>query len=146
MLKLPPNKLKVSWIWNWCKFNLVGLLGVALQLSLSRLFAAINLDYLLATFIAVEITILHNFYWHEHWTWREQTLKSNHFFDKLFRLVKFNSTTGAISLIGNLVLMKFFVGAFHLPITFANLLAIISCSTLNFLVSHRVVFRNHQTV
>lgn len=136
---------KFAWMWNWCKFNLVGLLGIILQLSLLKVFTVINIDYLMATFMAVEITIIHNFFWHESWTWKERTSSSRKSLDKFSRLVKFNSTTGGISLVGNLLLMKVFVGIFHLPITLGNLLAILSCSTLNFLVSHKIVFRKPQT-
>lgn len=145
MLKQIATK-KFAWFRNWCKFNLVGLLGIILQLSLLKTFTVINIDYLLATFMAVEITIIHNFFWHESWTWREHRASSTKFFNKFSRLAKFNITTGSISLIGNLLLMKVFVGTFNLPITLANLLAILSCSTLNFLVSHKVVFRKTQTI
>lgn len=142
--KLENNKL--AWVWNWSKFNLVGILGVVLQLFLLKIFITIGVSYVLSTLIAVEITIIHNFFWHENWTWQEYTSKANKFSDRLFRLAKFNSTTGGISLLGNLVLMKIFVGVFNLPILIANLLAIICCSTLNFLVSHKVVFRKQAAV
>jgi dolichol-phosphate mannosyltransferase len=137
---------KLAWVWNWAKFNLVGVLGVFVQLFLLKLFVTIGISYVLSTLIAVEITIIHNFFWHENWTWQEDTSKANKFVDRLFRLAKFNSTTGGISLLGNLVLMKIFVGGFNLPILIANLLAIICCSTLNFLVSHKVVFRKQAAV
>ncbi len=127
-------------MWHWCKFNLVGLLGVVVQLCLLKCFTAIGVGYLVATVVAVEITIAHNFFWHEHWTWQERTISSNQFSNRLSRLVKFNSTTGMVSLIGNLLLMKLFVGTIHLPVILANLLAIASCSTVNFLVSNLVVF------
>jgi putative flippase GtrA len=131
---------KTSWIISWGKFNLVGLLGVVLQLSLLKLFVAIGVGYLVATLIAVEITIIHNFFWHEHWTWRERASKN--FSSQLIRIAKFNTSTGLISLIGNLLLMKVFVSNLHLPIILANLLAIASCSIFNFLVSHLFVFQN----
>ncbi len=143
MLKLLANN-KFTWTRHWCKFNIVGLLGVILQLCLLKCFTAIGVGYLVATVIAVEITIAHNFFWHEHWTWQERTVSSNKTSDRLSRLVKFNSTTGMVSLIGNLLLMKLFVGTIHLPIILANLLAIASCSTINFLVSDLVVFRKQK--
>ncbi|MBN8724959.1 MAG: GtrA family protein [Acidobacteria bacterium] len=130
---------KISWIISWGKFNLVGLLGVVLQLSLLKLFVTIGVCYLVATLIAVEITIIHNFFWHEHWTWRERTSKN--FSSQLIRLAKFNTSTGLISLVGNLLLMKVFVSNFHLPVVLANFLAIASCSIFNFLVSNLFVFQ-----
>src|ERR1035438_3026162 len=56
---------------RWWRFNLVGIGGFALQLGmlwvLARLF---GVHYLIATALAVEIAVLHNFAWHEAWTWR----------------------------------------------------------------------------
>lgn len=138
MLSLTTDN-KISWMISWGKFNLVGLLGVVLQLSLLKILVTIGVGYLVATLIAVEITIVHNFFWHEHWTWRERTSKSLSL--KLIRLMKFNTSTGLISLTGNLLLMKVFVSDFHLPVVLANLLAIVSCSIFNFLVSHLFVFQ-----
>jgi putative flippase GtrA len=138
MLSLTTDN-KFGWMISWGKFNLVGLLGVVLQLSLLKIFVTIGIGYLVATLISVEITIIHNFFWHEHWTWHERTSKSLSL--KLIRLMKFNITTGLISLVGNLLLMKVFVSNFHLPIVLANLLAIVSCSIFNFLVSQLFVFQ-----
>lgn len=140
MPKVLVNNNKFAWIWNWSKFNLVGLLGIILQLSLLKLFTVMDVGYLVATSIAVEITIIHNFFWHEHWTWQERTTSCNQISNKISRLIKFNTTTGLISLIGNLLLMKLFVEALNLPIALANLFAIGICGIFNFLVSNLVVF------
>ncbi len=59
----------------------------------------------------------------------------------LLRLVRFNLTTGAVSIPGNLVLMRLLVDQAHLPSLAANLASIAGCSLVNFLVSEYIVFR-----
>jgi putative flippase GtrA len=43
--------------------------------------------------------------------------------------------------VGNLLLMRLFVGVAHLQVLPANILSITTCSAVNFLVSDRFVFR-----
>ena len=57
---------------RFLKFNGVGAIGFALQLALLALLLRLGLHYLAATALAVELTILHNFAWHERWTWRDR--------------------------------------------------------------------------
>ena len=57
---------------TFLKFNVVGAIGIGVQLAaLTLLRDGVGLHYLLATAIAVEAAILHNFLWHMRWTWRE---------------------------------------------------------------------------
>ena len=67
-------KSACSWgagLVRWAKFNVVGAIGVLLQLALIVLFTRVlRFPYLVATFIAVELTVLHNFAWHERYTIR----------------------------------------------------------------------------
>src|SRR5438128_4068072 len=69
-------------------------------------------------------------------------------FTTLARLLKFNLSTGAFSIIGNLSLMELLVGVAHLHYLVANMITISACSIVNFLVSDRWVFqeeRNRRT-
>ncbi len=111
-------------------------MGVVVQLAV--LFTLVNLltiHYFLATFLAVETAILHNFAWHERWTWRDRTGPG-----MSARLLRFHLANGTISMAGNLVLMALFVGVLGLPAVVANMGAILICSLLNFLLSHLWVF------
>ena len=128
---------------HWLKFNAVGIIGVGVQLLvLSVLKSGFGMNYLLATFLAVETTIVHNFIWHERWTWIDRTHKVG---SVLARLLRFNLANGLISLAGNLGLMWLFVSRFNLNYVLANLMAIVLCSLLNFLVSDRLVFHGGRT-
>jgi len=98
----------------------------------------LRLDYLLATGLAVEVAVLHNFLWHERYTWADRV--STRPFQSLVRLAKFNGTNGAVSIAGNLALMRLLAGEFQLNYVAANLIAITVCSMVNFLLSDRFVF------
>ena len=126
---------------TWLKFNAVGIIGVGVQLAaLAILRTGIGVDYLVATFLAVEAAVLHNFIWHERWTWVERTRqKAGGVIGRLFR---FHLANGLISIAGNLVLMWLLVSRLHLHYFIANLIAIGTCSIVNFFASDRLVFRS----
>jgi putative flippase GtrA len=121
------------------KFNLVGGFGIAVQLAaLLGLKSGLHLNYLLATALAVEAAVVHNFIWHERYTWADRVQRS--WRRSLPRLLRFNLTTGGVSIAGNLALMKLMVGPGHLNYLIANSVAIAVCSLLNFLLSEEWVF------
>jgi putative flippase GtrA len=194
---LPPSTLV-----RWCRFNFVGGIGIAVQfVALFLLKSVLHFNYLAATAIAVEAAVVHNFVWHEQFTWADRTkpdgkkpdrigwrdfgwhdfgwrsafsaaiklpfsakalaaetpepgIPSNrHLFAELkrcatqnpyspsiARFLRFNLTTGAVSIIGNLALMKVMVGLGHMNYLAANAIAIALCSAANFLVSEQWVF------
>src|ERR1700756_1976669 len=100
---------------RWMKFNAVGAGGILVQLGvLAVLKSGLQLDYLFATALAVEAAVLHNFLWHERFTWADRACLTRR--QALARLLQFNCTTGAISILGNLLLMRMLVGQAHLPV------------------------------
>ncbi|MDQ1639999.1 MAG: hypothetical protein QOF62_3338 [Pyrinomonadaceae bacterium] len=126
---------------HWIKFNVVGVLGFVLQLG--ALFVLTHrshpISYLTATALAVELAILNNFFWHQLWTWRDRPSLSVN--ETLRRLAKFNITTGLVSIAGNLVFMSILVGRFGLAIVLANLISVLACSLLNFILADRLAFK-----
>ena len=125
---------------RWVAFNAVGALGVAIQLAVvALLIYGAGLHYLVATILAVEGTILHNFLWHQRWTWRDRRSTSGR--DALARLGRFNLLNGGISLGGNILVMALLTGAAGVDPMLANIVAIVACSIANFVASERLVFR-----
>ena len=124
---------------RWLAFNFVGAGGIAVQLALLAALTASGVHYLLATAISVEGAEVNNFAWHERWTWVDRTHSSAK--QTFSRLVRFNASVGAISIVQNLVFMKILVGTFGIPYLAANLISITLCSVVNFFVSDRLVFR-----
>ena len=121
------------------KFHMVGAVGIGVQLCFLFLFKTVlHWNYLPATGLAVEFAVVHNFLWHEHYTWADRRESSS---GLLRRLVRFNLSTGLISIVGNLLLMRLLVGSLHLQYMMANLLTIGACSLANFWATDRVVFQ-----
>jgi len=120
---------------RWLKFNLVGGIGIVVQLLiLVALTTGLRFNYLVATTLAVEGAVVHNFLWHERFTWPQTGTGG------WPRFVKFNLTTGALSIAGNLLFMKVLAGLGHMNYLLANGITIAACSVLNFLVSDSFVF------
>lgn len=125
---------------RWLKFNFVGGIGIAVQLlALVVLKAELHFNYLIATAAAVEIAVIHNFLWHERFTWAGRLGAG------FTRFLKFNLTTGLFSIGGSLLLMKLLVGLEHMNYLLANGITITACSVVNFLVSDGFVFAQDRT-
>jgi putative flippase GtrA len=130
----PQSPAQHNPLTRFLRFNLVGLLGIALQLAtLAMLNRAIPAHYLLTSTLAVELTLLHNFILHLHYTWPETA-------SPLTALLRFHLSNGLISLAGNLALMHLFVHSLHAPILLANALTIAICGLANFLLAHHWAF------
>jgi len=120
---------------RWLKFNLVGAVGIGIQLfALFLLKTALGLNYLLATGLAVETAVLHNFLWHERFTWADRKAE-----DRIARFLKFNLTTGAFSITGNVLFTRLWVEA-GVAYLAANAMSIAFCSVINFFLNDRLVF------
>lgn len=124
-------------IERWLRFNAVGLAGIAVQLiALAALKHIAELSVLTATAIAVEIAVLHNFYWHERWTWRTAgTPGMGH------RLLRFHLANGLVSIASNLVWMRVLAGTLGIHYLLANGISIAATALINFALSERFVFR-----
>jgi putative flippase GtrA len=124
-------------VLRWGKFNLVGVMGAVVQLgSLDLLNRIVPGHYLACSAVALELTLLHNFVWHVHYTWsarREAATLPG-------QCVRFHLSNGMVSLAGNLALMKVLVGGVGLPVLAANGIAIVCCSLVNFCLGEIWVF------
>jgi putative flippase GtrA len=118
---------------RWWKFNVVGAMGVVVQLAtLALLHGLVAGHYLLASAAAVELTLLHNFVWHLRYTWRDRGDSPG----TLTQLIRFQLSNGLVSMLGNLVLMKVLFHRAHVPLLIANGIAILCCSMANFWVGN----------
>lgn len=127
----------MNMLLRWWKFNLVGAMGMVVQLCvLALLNRWTEGHYLLASMIAIEATLLHNFAWHLRYTWRDRRRDST----VMTQLTRFHVSNGLISMLVNLVLMRWLVHASHVPVLVANCIAILCCSVLNFSVGNLWAF------
>ena len=116
------------------RFNVVGAIGFALQLAVLLLLDRAGWPVFLATPVAVEAAVLHNFVWHERWTWADVRRGT-----RAGRLTRFHVTNGAISLVGNTTITAALVAA-SVPLVVANAVALVACAGANFAAAHAFVF------
>jgi putative flippase GtrA len=127
-------------VGRWATFNLVGAGGLAIQLvAVALLVRVVEIHYLVATGLAVEFAVLHNFAWHHRWTWRDRPPSSRR--ELALRLARFHLVNGAVSLGGNMAIVALCTGLLHLDPVLANLIAVVACGIVNFAGSDVIVFR-----
>jgi putative flippase GtrA len=126
---------------RWLKFNAVGGLGVAVQLgTLAFSIHVLGWSYLWATAIGVELALVHNFFWHERYTWRERTCGAQSWRAVARRLLAFHLGNGLVSLAGNLALMAWLTGKLGVSALVANVASVVVCSLVNFVIGDKLVF------
>lgn len=132
----------MSTVRRWLVFNVVGALGILVQLVVLRMLVGLaGLHYLPATALGVSAAVLHNFLWHRAWTWRDREAGG-----WLRPFVTFVAANGIVSFAGNLAVMTVLVGGLGMAAVPANLIAIATCGVVNFALSDRIVFyRRTQT-
>ncbi len=120
------------------RFAVVGAVGFALQLvALGTLTTAADWGYVYATAMAVEIAALHNFWWHERWTWGDRRLSRR---AVAGRLIRYHLTTAITSMTGNVMLTAAFVELAGAPVILANAAAVAAMAAANFVVADQWVF------
>jgi len=130
---------------RWVAFNAVGVGGGIVQIGVAALLIhSAGWHYLAATAVAVEAAVVHNFAWHQRWTWNDRPASSAR--TLAARFLRFQLLNGAISLLGNLLLVAAMTGLLGAPPVAANLAAITACATFNFLASEVLVFRPSASV
>src|SRR5262245_7928865 len=123
---------------RWIAFMTVGLGGFIVQLAAVTLLARAGLADAPATALAVELAILHNFIWHERWTWRTSAAATPA--AALARLLRFNGFTAVVSIAGNVAIAHWLVGSLPVPLPVANALAVGALSIINFIIADRRIW------
>jgi putative flippase GtrA len=122
---------------RWWKFNAVGLIGIVVQTgALWLLKSGLGVPPQWAIALAVEIAVLHNYAWHELWTWGDRRGPG-----KLGRLIRFNLSNGLVSIAVNVLAMRILAGRYHVHYMIANLAGIACGALANFLLGEFFVFK-----
>ena len=122
---------------RFVRFAGVGLAGAAIQVAVFTLLVrGMHLPAAVSAAVAVELAVLHNFVWHERFTWRDRAAAG-----VVWRLWRFHLGNGLVSLAGNTLLAWCLVGQWKAPALPAAALSIAICAPLNFVTADRWVFR-----
>ena len=122
---------------RFASFATVGSLGFILQLGALAFLTAAGWPYLVAAAIAVELAALHNFCWHERWTWCDRVLPRCRVGR---RLLDYHLTTASIAVAGNVVLTGAIVEISGAPPLLANVAAVAILAMVSFRVADRWVY------
>jgi putative flippase GtrA len=122
------------------RFFTVGWMGFIVQMAaFVALTSVFHVPWLWATVAAAELSIVHNFFWHERWTWKDRTESRG--VSMLAKLARFNVATGIVAVGGNLAVVALCVTIFKLPPVVATVLAVATLSILNFILADRWIFQ-----
>ena len=120
---------------RFSRFLLVGAMGMALQLTALALFhRQLPNHNLWTTAAALELTLLHNFTWHLHYTWPDRRAS------RLRQCLRFHLSNGLLSMLGNLTIVAILLRTTHLRLMLANIIAIAACSLANFYLGNLWAF------
>ena len=117
------------------RFLVVGGLGIVVQFAILEALAEVaGVPYLIATMAAVGGAVVHNFLWHRQWTWRDRSERG------MAAFVKFTVANGAVSFVGNVILMAVLVSGAGLNLMIANAFAIAVCGVANYWLADAFAF------
>ena len=119
-------------------FVTVAALGFLVQAaSLWALMAWTALPVAAATTIAVLAAVVHNFCWHDRWTWSDRDRSA----PAPVRLLRFAAATGVVSLAGTVTLTTLYTVAFGIHVLVSNLLAVWSVGLVNYVLLDRLIYQ-----
>jgi putative flippase GtrA len=129
---------------RFARFNIVGALGIGVQLAVVALLSAwTNVGPTAASAVAVAVALLHNFAWHVGWTWRDRHLRGR---TAALAFARFAGVNGVLSLAGTAAMIPALTGPAHLSPVAANVVTIAICGVLNFVLADRLGFRDQPLV
>ena len=125
-------------ILRFVKWTLVGSLGLCIKTgTLALAHEALGIHYLFATVVAVEVALLHNFCWHQCWTWHDRPAHGKAI---TIRLLRFHTSAAILAMAVNLAFMRLLVGGLALHYVPASLLCGPLVGLANFLVAEFFIF------
>jgi dolichol-phosphate mannosyltransferase len=121
---------------TFLKFALVGVSGIIVNQGLLALqMDALQIDLKIAGLIAIELSILNNFFLNNIWTWKD---RKKHSFGK--RLLRYHMVT-ALSGGVNYVTLLFLTASLDMHYLLANLIGIGIGMVINFALNHLWTFQ-----
>jgi dolichol-phosphate mannosyltransferase len=147
LVHLLPPRFQLMLRWRFIKFGLVGGSGtviniVVLYLAQEHFLNGIDdfhsrLNYSIA--LAITVATVSNFYWNRRLTWRDRTRNTP---QPALRLFAKYVMAAALSILIQSLLTKWL--AQHLHYLFANVIAIVLASVVNFVANDKLTFRRQR--
>jgi len=122
---------------TFIKYGIVGISGTIISMSvLYTLTDIFNIYYLISGLIAIEISLLNNFFWNDRWTF----LHNNNMNSVHIRLIDYHivSLAGALINIMFLYILTSWIGLYYL---LSNLIAIMGVFIINYIINTRITWK-----
>ncbi len=130
-------------VHRWMRFLSVGAIGLAVQIWTLLLLLHLGVEPVVASLLAVEAAILHNFPLHRAWTWKDRPASG--LAVELRRLGRFHLSSGGTSLLGHALVVPVSLHVLVLTPLMANLIAVGVCGVTNFLLADLYAFSDRCT-
>lgn len=121
------------------KFGIVGITGIFINMCLLYIFSEIfNIFYLISSFLAIELSIIHNFIWNDVWTFGNEKNPKISTITNRFLSYHIVSTGGMLINISALIVFTELLGIYYL---ISNLLGIFIAFSWNFIMNRMTTWR-----
>jgi dolichol-phosphate mannosyltransferase len=119
------------------KFATVGLSGVGVNMGMLFLLTEyLHIPYLISSILAIEISILSNFFLNDIWTWRDRIKKKY-----LHRLIQYHISVGVTAIFINWLILLILTEFFGLYYLISNLIGIALGTFANYILNDIWTFR-----
>ena len=133
----PRPSVPVSAARRSLRYLAVATLGAALQTAVVLAATAAGCSPVAATVVGIEAAILHNFAWHDRWTWGDRHRSE----PRAVRLVRYNAAMAGSSLAIGAATTWMVVAGLGWGVLPANALAVGVAALVNYVASDRVLFK-----
>lgn len=128
----------LGYMFRGWKYMAVAWMGMLVNTACLYLFKGVwQIRIIPASIMAIEIAIIHNFFWFRHWAWKDRRDRPSFF----KHLIIFNVAAGTVDLVGNvsvLWVLTTFAGVHYL---IANLIGMIVPPFVKFWLNEKLIFR-----
>ncbi len=113
------------------KFAVVGLSGLLVNMGLLYFFTEyLRLIYWISSIIAIEISIISNFFLNDWWTWKDREKKKF-----IYRFTQYHISVGITAVVANWLLLVILTEVFHIYYLLSNLIGIMVGTLANFILN-----------
>ena len=124
---------------RFLKFAVVGISGVVVNMAMLYILTEyFQILYIISSIIAIEISIVSNFFLNDLWTWRDRAKKA--FFE---RFTQYHVTVGLTAILANWLILLILTEFFNVYYMISNLIGIAVGTFANFIVNDLWTFQKH---
>ena len=132
-----PSPAPISSHARPARYAAVATLGAAVQALVVLAATAAGCSPVAATVLGIEAAILHNFAWHDRWTWADRP----HLAPRAVRLARYNAAMAGSSLVVGAAVTWLVVAGLGWSVLPANAVAVAVAALANYVTSDRVLFK-----